>query len=195
MDAIQRRLRASSPPPIDGCTAEQAAAVFVPMVHRTDRSWHVVLIRRADRGDPWSGQIAFPGGRIDATDADPLAAAYRELDEEVGISAAAVTLVGAVGRFRTQTRPVDVHAFLGVWDGAQPLRPAPAEVAEVIETPCAELCAAHDRAGFADRTVAELGASLRYPAEKWEIWGVTARIIHHLCGQVWRSPTRGGWGR
>lgn len=48
---------------------------------------HIVMIKRADReGDPWSGQMAFPGGRMDKTDAHGYAVAVRETDEEVGLS-------------------------------------------------------------------------------------------------------------
>ena len=69
-----------------------------------------LLIKRAERdGDPWSGQVAFPGGKMDAKDRSVLDAAIRETREEVGVDLREdAKLLGFFGSFRTHTGTMDV---------------------------------------------------------------------------------------
>ena len=175
----------------------ERAAVFVLLADRIQTD--LLLIRRAHRGDPWSGQIAFPGGRIDQRDAGALQAAFLETYEEVGIEAGAITCLGELGHFQTQTLAVDLHVFVGVWDGARPLRIDPAEVAQAIEVPLGSLMEQHERRGFRSRSVEHLGETLVYPLGDTSIWGVTARIVHYLleliggpAGAAHPGPRGGG---
>ena len=69
------------------------AAVLVPLVERED-GLHVLLTQRATQLRKHAGQISFPGGRMEATDADPKAAALREAHEEIGLDERFVTVVG-----------------------------------------------------------------------------------------------------
>jgi 8-oxo-dGTP pyrophosphatase MutT (NUDIX family) len=69
------------------------AAVLVPLVERAD-GLHVLLTQRATQLRAHAGQISFPGGRIELTDADPKAAALREAHEEIGLDERFVTVVG-----------------------------------------------------------------------------------------------------
>jgi 8-oxo-dGTP pyrophosphatase MutT (NUDIX family) len=69
------------------------AAVLVPLVERED-GLHVLLTQRATQLRQHAGQISFPGGRMEPTDADPKATALREAYEEVGLDASFVTVVG-----------------------------------------------------------------------------------------------------
>jgi len=161
------------------------AAVFALLVPREHTN--LLLIRRADRGDPWSNHLAFPGGHLEPTDSSALAAAYRETEEETGIPPDAITCLGELGHFQTWTKPVDVHAFVGLWNAAGPLRVNPTEVAEVLEVSWSRLVREHEAQGFAGRGVDELGLTLVYPLGGLEIWGVTARMIHCLIETASRS--------
>jgi 8-oxo-dGTP pyrophosphatase MutT (NUDIX family) len=154
------------------------AAIFILLTRRAEPA--VLMIERAQRGDPWSGHMAFPGGRIEAGDADARAAAYRETREEVGIAPEAITYVGDAGHFLTGDRSVDVHAFVGIWDGKQPVRIDAGEVAACVEIPLSDLMREHGRLGFASRSATRLGDRLEYRAGGALIWGVTARMTHFL---------------
>lgn len=206
-DALQRAQRPTLP--IE--PSDRPAAVFVLFVQRDDSK--LVLIRRADRGDPWSGQMAFPGGHIQPDDADALAAAFRETAEEVGIPSAAIRILGDLGVFPTQSRCVKVHVFVGLWDGQDPLHADPDEVAGAYEVPLTRLLEAHRNQGYDQRRASDLGRELRYPiqagclaagddpqnGEVPAIWGVTARIIHHLLnlavnGGCWSGSAADGTG-
>ncbi|MCH7813448.1 MAG: CoA pyrophosphatase [Planctomycetes bacterium] len=169
--------QADRPPPPDDADHRQAA-VFVLLVDR-ERT-NLMLIRRADRGDPWSNHIAFPGGHLEPGDADALAAAHRETFEEVGIGPDDITPLGDLGHYQTGDNRVDLHVYVGQWHPTGPLRVNAAEVAQVIEVPIASLLAEHHARGYAARTTDQLGHHLLYPLADTAIWGVTARILHHL---------------
>lgn len=176
-----------SPPSRADC---RPAAVFVLLAQR--QRTNLLLIRRADRGDPWSNHIALPGGHLDPADADALEAAYRETFEEVGISREAITYLGDLGDFQTMTMKVDLRVFVGLWDAVGPLRADPVEVAQVIEVPLGWLLREHKRLGFAAQPGDRLGDRLVYPLADTTIWGVTARIIHYLLEMV--GPVASAWG-
>lgn len=88
LQLIRHKLARRTTPPL--CLDDEPARAAVAAVLREGPSGpEVLLIRRAQRdGDPWSGHMAFPGGRQDASDADPLATALRETREEVGLDLA-----------------------------------------------------------------------------------------------------------
>jgi 8-oxo-dGTP pyrophosphatase MutT (NUDIX family) len=205
--SLELRRLLESTEPLPGPAAPPAgevrrlAVVFAILVAREETN--LLFIRRADRGDPWSGQIAFPGGHVESRDTDALATGYRELAEEVGIQPEAVTYLGNLGHFATQTTRVLVRAFVGSWDGWQPPRADPTEVAGIFEVPLSHLLEHHRRKGFDLQTVDELGQRLVYPLTPTAlatlakpdaiIWGVTARIVHHLLGLIGRlSDLRAG---
>lgn len=154
----------------------RCAAVFALLVQRAQTN--VLLIKRCNRGDPWSDQIAFPGGHIDEADDDALAAAFREVDEEVDIPEADITLLGDLGHFQTRDTKMDLHAFVGWWNARRPARPHPAEVAEIIEVPVGQLLAHNE--DHSSRIPPD--ADPVYPTTSGVVWGVTARILTHLLG-------------
>jgi 8-oxo-dGTP pyrophosphatase MutT (NUDIX family) len=92
---IRKRLTARKPMRLDDREASQAAVsmVLVSVVDTPDVE--LLLIERAkQRGDPWSGQMAFPGGRRQHDDADLLATAARETLEETGVDLRAAMMLG-----------------------------------------------------------------------------------------------------
>ncbi len=169
------------PPPPAGARAA-VAAVLRPGPHGAE----VLLIRRADReGDPWSGHMAFPGGRAQPTDRDPRATAVRETREEVGID------LDAHGRLIGRLPDLDAFArgrraglviapFVFALDGEASLTFDPREVADAIWAPLAPLARGEGASTFVyDRD----GVSLELPC--WSVqghvvWGLTYRMLEAL---------------
>ena len=161
------------------------AAVMLLLVDRPET--HLLLIQKTlTEGYPWSGQIALPGGMIHTEDSTPLAAAVREVEEELGIDAAALRILGYVGPFRTQITAVEVHAFAARWSGGTGLTPDRREVAEVFEVDLDRLLSSRSTDAQDERST---DLEIRFGVEGRTIWGLTARMLEALL-QVLRRPVR-----
>ena len=138
----------------------------------------LVLIQKADRkGYPWRNQMAFPGGHVDPDDADRGATALRELGEELAIPRDQVEVVGSLGHFQTINNK-DIEAFLGIWDQTGDIDFDEKEISRVFKIPLRHFKQIHRAKGFHGRypDIREL----TYPFKDVVVWGVTAKIIHHL---------------
>jgi 8-oxo-dGTP pyrophosphatase MutT (NUDIX family) len=158
-----------------------AAAVLIAVTDRADPG--VILTRRTDTLSRHAGQIAFPGGRIDPDDADAIAAALREAEEEIALPRAAVTVIGAADRYRTITN-FEVTPVIGVVAPDLVFVPASAEVAEVFEVPLGFVL---DSANHVEATVEFQGRNRHYYEITWNghrIWGATAAMIVNLSRRL-----------
>lgn len=109
------------------------AAVLVPLVQR--EGWlSVLLTERAGHLRTHSGQIAFPGGKVDAEDPDVRHAALREAHEEIGLAAEHVEVLGELPVYVTGTA-FQVTPVVALVSPAMALQPNPGEVADVFEVP------------------------------------------------------------
>ena len=154
---------------------------------------HFVLTRRAQDLRGHSGQISLPGGRCDPTDADPAATALRETQEELGISASAVQLLGQLDEIYIPPSNFLVHPHVGALATAPDLRPCAAEVAEVLTVPLARLFdAQHKRQSLRQID----GRDLRIPwyaLGQQMVWGATAMLLSEFEARlraVLALPTR-----
>ncbi len=159
-----------------------AAAVLMPLVERAD-GLHLLLTERTHGLSTHAGQIALPGGRVDASDADAVAAALREADEEVGLPASHVHTLGILPVYVTGTAFVVTPVVALVRPGFV-LRPNPAEVADVFEVPLAFLMdPQHHRVHEAHwRGERRQWYAMPYqdgPRERY-IWGATAGMLRNL---------------
>ena len=158
-----------------------AAAVLVAVVDRDQPG--VILTQRADTLRRHAGQVAFPGGRVDADDRDAVAAALREAEEEIALPPHAVSVVGVSDRYRTGSG-FDIVPVIGVIPPDLPLLPAEAEVAAVFEVPLAFLLDPRNQVeGVADWR----GHPRRYYEIRWQdrrIWGATAGIVVNLARRL-----------
>ena len=155
------------------------AAVLFPIIdHALGPS--VLLTQRTEALKHHPGQISFPGGRVEADDASPEAAALREAWEEIGLALDRVEVLGFLPDYRTGTgyRITPVVARV-----APPvvLRPDPSEVAEAFEVPLAFLL---DPANHREYEREYMGRMRKYFAMTYAdrfIWGATAGIIVALA--------------
>jgi len=163
-------------PPAPEAGSYKPACVFLLLFNPEHP--HILAIQKtASEGYPWSNQVALPGGHLDAEDASPLAGAFRELEEEMSISHSQVHLLGSIGHFQTINHR-DIEAFTGLWNGMGPLKHDPAEIARVLKIPLQVLVRTHLAKRFHNR-IPDV-QELRYPFEDVEVWGATARILHHF---------------
>lgn len=164
----------------------RAAAVLVAVVPAASGGGGgVLLTKRASHLQHHPGQIALPGGKLDATDASLLACALRESREEVALPPDSVQVLGALPVHETVTGFV-ITPFLAVVD--RPFTPIPeaGEVDEVFTVPLAHLL---DPSRYAIEQRRWQGQIRRYYAAPWGpyyIWGATARILRGLADRVAR---------
>ena len=145
--------------------------------------WHLLYIRRAvNARDRHSGEVAFPGGRIEADDPHATAAALREAEEEIGLPQAAVAILGRLPRFHTASHYV-VTPVLGLIAWPQPLRPDPREVARVFSLPLSWLADPrnHEERPWHPQGQPRPRSVIFYQERDGErLWGITARITLSL---------------
>ncbi|MCJ2036565.1 CoA pyrophosphatase [Methylobacterium sp. J-068] len=154
------------------------AAVLVPVVPRGD-GLRVLFTVRASHLRDHSGQIAFPGGKIDPGDATPAEAALREAQEEVGLMAESIRVLGYLDPYLSATGFL-VLPVLGLVDPAARLSVNPQEVAATFEAPLIHLL---DRSERRIEQAVWRGRQRRYYAityGEFRIWGVTAGIVNNL---------------
>jgi 8-oxo-dGTP pyrophosphatase MutT (NUDIX family) len=159
-------------------TALRPAAVLVPLIDR-EAGMSVLLTRRTEHLSAHAGQIAFPGGRIEAADADATAAALRETEEEIGLPRERVAVIGRLDTYVTGTG-FEITPVVGIIDPPFCLAIDPIEVAEVFEVPLAYILdpSNHRRT---ERVFAEhRRAFFVLPFEGRNIWGATAGMLVNL---------------
>ena len=158
------------------------AAVLCPLIRR-DSGLSVMLTMRSAHLKVHAGQISFPGGKIDARDPSPLAAALREADEEIGLPTESVDILGALDPYDTSTGFV-VTPFVGsVQPGFRPV-PNEGEVAEVFEVPFDFLMDLdnHERIERVHEGRNRRFYQMIYG--KYRIWGATAGMLRNLALRV-----------
>jgi 8-oxo-dGTP pyrophosphatase MutT (NUDIX family) len=158
------------------------AAVLVPFWLQTEGA-RLILTKRSSRLKHHPGQIAFPGGKVDATDVGPQAAALRESHEEIGLDPARVSILGALPVHETVTG-FAVTPFVGLIRGTFDPVPEAGEVEEVFTVPLAHVLTP---ARFAVERRQWMGVWRRYyavPYGPYYIWGATARILRGLAERV-----------
>jgi 8-oxo-dGTP pyrophosphatase MutT (NUDIX family) len=163
------------------------AAVLVPLVMRA-HGLCVLLTRRADHLHDHPGQISFPGGRVDDGDADIVATALRETEEEVGVARRYIEVIGQLPDYVTVTQ-YRVTPVIALVDPNYTLALDAFEVAEAFEVPLAFLMnpAHHQRHEFefagARRQFLSMpwhGVGSAGEERRFFIWGATAAMLRNL---------------
>ncbi|WP_028100577.1 CoA pyrophosphatase [Pseudoduganella violaceinigra] len=154
------------------------ASVLVPLVLREDGVYLLLTMRTAHLNDH-AGQVAFPGGRAEPTDADAIDTALRETEEEIGLDRRYVDVIGTLPLYYTGTGYA-VTPVVGLVTPPFALKADPFEVAEIFEVPFHFLM---DGANH-QRRAAELPNGRRtfyaMPYQNYFIWGATAGMLRNL---------------
>ena len=181
-DAAVSRALGNTPHPAPQTQAPTTlvpAAVLVPLILR-DGALSVLLTERTAHLANHAGQVSFPGGRMEAGDADPVATALRETEEEIGLSPDCVDILGQLDDYVTVTG-FQVVPVVGLICPPFNLNPDSFEVAEVFEVPLDFIL---DPANHQKHSRIAPAGEPRYfyamPYNDHYIWGATAAMLVNL---------------
>jgi len=158
--------------------AVRPAAVLIPVVDRP-HELSVILTKRLDNLRSHSGQVAFPGGKIDASDADAAAAALREANEEIALDPSLAEIIGRLPDYHTGSG-YRIAPVLALVRPSARLVANPEEVDYVFEVPLAFLMDPANHRRGSRIFQGEERFFLEMPYGPHYIWGVTAGIIRLL---------------
>ncbi len=180
-----------------GNTREAAVAVVLrPARLYSDTATEVLLIKRADKpSDPWSGQMAFPGGHLDPVDANLRAAAERETLEEVGLSLDGADYLGSLDETSAMARGRNIDLIIGphvfVIDDDPVLAPN-YEVAETVWAPLTPMLLGELHHW---QTMDFTGTDTIYNGylvqDQYFVWGLTYRMMKSFFAAIepdWQPP-------
>jgi len=174
--SIQKRLLTQSPSKLQEDLPVASVAIIIDSDHQRGS---ILLIKRMERsGDPWSGQISFPGGHKSATDLELLHTAIREAEEEVGIKLSQEELLGPLPFVTTRSRRVQVVPFVFQLKSPATVRKN-REVAESFWVPLNELTRLEVRKREVHVDEGNLDVNC-YDYNGRIIWGLTFRILNIL---------------
>lgn len=162
----------------------RAAAVLIAVTRAsmTNRS-EIVLTVRAAHLRSHAGQISLPGGTKEEQDPDFQTTALRESEEEIGLLAHQVQVLGKLGDMALPSG-FRITPFVGLIDSGLDFVPCPDEVADIFHAPLELLL---DPDAYEKTTMefnGEQRVILEINFEKYRIWGATAAILYHLAQQV-----------
>lgn len=188
MDSLRETLGRHEPTLLTATEGKKWAAVAAILRPAEDEAELLFIHRAEDPRDPWSGHMAFPGGRVDEADESRLEAAIRETREEVGLDLkqdgqllARLSDLPAIGRGRPMN--LAIAPFVFEIEGSQQLI-ASYEVAEIIWVPLSFL---QNPENIETLKWERLGRKLDLPCYRFDghvIWGLTFVMLEELLGVI-----------
>jgi 8-oxo-dGTP pyrophosphatase MutT (NUDIX family) len=164
--------------------ALRKAAVLIPITRLdSDNDSHIVLTVRSENLRSHAGQISLPGGTRDAEDSDDIATALRESEEEIGLPASQVEVIGKLGDIALPSG-FHITPIVGLIQPGLTFTPALEEVADIFQAPL-DLVLDPDAYKASFMTFNDIERKiLELHHEDYRIWGATAAILYHLAMQV-----------
>lgn len=154
------------------------------LVFEIDKKWNTLLIRRSVDGQTHSGQISFPGGKAEPTDADLIHTALRECEEEVNVRRSDIEVLGCLTPLYIPPSNFLVTPVVGYVTRLQSYKASEREVQEIIRTPLELLFyektkSIHEVMRSDDKTI-PMTTPVYHLADDIVIWGATAMMIAEL---------------
>lgn len=185
LDEFISRFQLLRPQPTRTALNQRQAAVLIPITRR--RAPGLILTQRSPLLRKHAGQVAFPGGAVDSSDASLIAAALREAQEEVALPPSAVEILGVLPPVDSVTG-FKVTPVVGIIPPDLHYHASEDEVASVFEMPLAEAL----RLGrYHPLDIHRRGNSHRVWLSWYQhyfVWGMTAGIIRELAIQIGVRP-------
>jgi 8-oxo-dGTP pyrophosphatase MutT (NUDIX family) len=158
------------------------AAVLVPLVEHADEP-SILLTRRADHLEKHSGQVAFPGGKVEDSDATPIAAALRETEEEIGLDASHIEIAGVLDTYQTGTGFL-ILPVVGFVKPGFTLTPDKNEVADVFEVPAHIALSKQNWKTDSGEWKGRMWNFYSMDYQGYNIWGATAGMLMHMSRRI-----------
>jgi 8-oxo-dGTP pyrophosphatase MutT (NUDIX family) len=147
----------------------RASAVLIPLFYNQGQ-YHILLTERSEEVNFHKGQVCFPGGTREPFDASLLQTALRETEEEIGLRAQDVEILGEFDDNVTLTSNYVISPFVALIPHPYPFKADGREIREIFSVPLSFLM---DEANFKQD-------SCEYEYEGHIIWGATARILRQF---------------
>ena len=160
----------------------KSAAVLVPITFENNEPM-VVLTKRSKTLKEHSGQIAFPGGKVEKEDSCEMETAIRESFEEINLSSLDINILGTLPKHLTITG-YSIRPFVAIIKNVKKMRPTPSEVSEIFQIPLEFLI---NKNNMQMQDLKFNGPKRCYyaiPYGPYYIWGATARIIKTLSDLI-----------
>jgi 8-oxo-dGTP pyrophosphatase MutT (NUDIX family) len=193
--------RVGAPSFIEAHDSMRSSAVLAPFYDHDGELW-VVLTRRSWGLRSHTGEVSFPGGRVEPGES-PVAAALRETKEEIDLDPSSVEVLGELDHLMTVGSRSSIVPFVGLLRGRPDLTPSPREVDEVLHVPVRELLLdevyREERWTFsmspawAPPEAVDLDGPIERPIFFFELagdtlWGATAAMLRHLLSLALGLP-------
>jgi len=186
LDWVRQRLADHAPTRIDPAAAPRRAAVAIVMreLEAPDCCEMLFIHRSENRDDPWSGHMAFPGGRIEPEDLSPLHAAKRETLEEIGVDLESAELLGELDEVRASAGgtviPLAISPFVFRLTGPVAIRCNPDEVDAVLWVPLRKLLDPASAGAVSYELAGQRFALPCFRIAERVIWGLTYQMVRRL---------------
>ncbi len=178
LDDAALDLRPDWLPEVPHASEPVPAAVLIALVER-DEGYFVVYTRRSSALRSHSGQVAFPGGKLEPGDSSPAAAALREAREEVGLEPGDAEVLGYLPAYFTGTNYLITPVVAAVRPRA-PFVPDPNEVSELFEVPLAVIARPESYVTYRTERQGVTHSTWQIDFEGHTIWGITGNLTRRF---------------